>query len=301
MPSTSHGPERTNLPLQLTSFVGRESEVEDIAEVVSRAHLVTLTGAGGIGKTRLALEVASRLVSEYEHGVWLVELAGLVDPELVPQTMLTALGSMTHPVKPPIDSLMNFLEARDVLCVLDNCEHLVDACAQLTSELLKHCSGLRILATSRQVLGVDGEVTWPVPSMATPDPERPYTLEDLQRCEAVQLLMQRGDAARPGFRVSDANASSTARICQRLDGIPLAIELVAARLRSMSINAIAERIDDQFTLLVGGSRVAMPRQRTLKATFDWSHGLLGHEEQRAVPTAGRVRGRFPVGGCGGSV
>jgi predicted ATPase len=127
MPSTSHGQERTNLPLQLTSFVGRESEVEDVAEVVSRAHLVTLTGAGGIGKTRLAIQVASRLVSEYEHGVWLVELAGLQDPELAPQTVLTALGSMAHPAKAPIDSLINFLEPRHVLCVLDNCEHLVDA------------------------------------------------------------------------------------------------------------------------------------------------------------------------------
>ena len=294
MPSTSHRPERTNLPLQLTSFVGRASEVDAIVEMVARAHLVTLTGAGGIGKTRLALEVASRLLPEYEHGVWLVELAGLQDPELVPQTVLTALGSMPRPGKDPTQSLIDFLEARDVLCVLDNCEHLVDACAQVAGALLKHCTGLRILATSRQVLGVDGEITWPVPSMSTPDARLPYTMDALQRSEAVQLLVQRAAAARPGFRVSDANALSAARICQRLDGIPLAIELVAARTRSMSIDAIAERIDDQFALRLGGSRVSMPRQRTLKATFDWSHDLLDDEEKQVFRRLSVFAGGFPL-------
>jgi non-specific serine/threonine protein kinase len=294
MPSRSRLSERTNLPIELTSFVGRASEVEVIAEIVARAHLVTLTGAGGIGKTRLALEVASRLLPEYEHGVWLVELAGLHDPGLVPQTVLTALGSMPQRGKSSTDSLIAFLEARDVLCVLDNCEHLLESCAQLAGVLLKHCAGLRILATSRQVLGVDGEVTWPVPTMTTPNAQRPYTLDDLQRSEAVQLLVQRANAARPGFRVSDANASSTTRICQRLDGIPLAIELVAARTRSMSINAIAERIDDQFTLLLGGSRLSMPRQRTLKATFDWSHDLLGDEEKDVFRRLSVFAGGFPL-------
>lgn len=148
MPSRSRLSERTNLPIELTSFVGRVSEVDVIAEIVGRAHLVTLTGAGGIGKTRLALEVASRLLPEYEHGVWLVELAGLHDADLVPQTVLTALGSMPQPGKGSTNSLVAFLEARDVLCVLDNCEHLLEPCAQLASTLLKHCAGLRILATS---------------------------------------------------------------------------------------------------------------------------------------------------------
>jgi predicted ATPase len=262
--------------------------------VLSGVRLVTLTGAGGIGKTRLALEVAAKLVTDYEDGVWLVELAGLQDPELVPHTVLTAFGLIEQPRKAPTESLINFLAARQVLCVLDNCEHLVNACAQLAGTLLKHCSGLRILATSRDVLRVDGEVTWRVPSLTTPDAERPYTLDELQRCETVQLLVQRANAARPGFRVSDGNASAVARICQRLEGIPLAIELVAARTRSMSISAIDERIDDQFTLLTGGSRVAMPRQRTLQATFDWSLGLLCDEERTVFRRLSVFAGGFPL-------
>lgn len=277
MPSTSQLRERTNLPLQLTSFVGRTSEVDEIRAVLARVHLVTLTGAGGIGKTRLAREVASTLIAEYGNGVWVAELAGLQDPELVPQTVLTALGSVAQPGRAPTESLIDFLDARHILCMLDNCEHLVDACAHLAGALLKRCSGLRILATSREVLGVDGEVTWPVPTLTIPDAQRPYTPGDLQRCEAVQLLVQCADAARRGFRVTDANAPSVARICQRLDGIPLAIELVAARTRSMSISAIDDRLSDQFTLLGEGSRVSMPRRRTLKATFDWSHSLLSDE------------------------
>lgn len=262
--------------------------------MLSGVRLVTLTGAGGIGKTRLALEVASRLVTDYEDGVWLVELAGLQDPELVPHAVLTAFGLIEQPRKASTESLINFLAARQVLCVLDNCEHLVNACAQLAGTLLKHCSGLRILATSRDVLRVDGEVTWRVPSLTTPDAEHPYTLDELQRCETVQLLVQRADAARPGFRVSDGNAVSVSRICQRLDGIPLAIELVAARTRSMSISAIDERIDDQFTLLTGGARVSMPRQRTLQATFDWSLGLLCDEERRVFRRLSVFAGGFPL-------
>ena len=262
--------------------------------MLSRVHLVTLTGAGGIGKTRLALEVAAKLVTDCEDGVWLVELTGLKDPELVPHAVLTAFGLIEQPRKAPTESLINFLAARQVLCVLDNCEHLVNACAQLAGTLLKHCSGLRILATSRDVLRVDGEVTWRVPSLTAPDAERPYTLDELQRCETVQLLVQRADAARPGFRVSDGNASSVARICQRLDGIPLAIELVAARTRSMSISAIDERIDDRFTLLKGGSRVSMPRQRTLQATFDWSLGLLCDEERTVFRRLSVFAGGFPL-------
>jgi predicted ATPase len=252
--SLSHPQERTNLPLQLTSFVGRGSQITAVKELLSRSRLVTLTGAGGIGKTRVALEVASQVMPEYEDGVWLVELAGLTDPELVPHAVLAALGFMGQPGRAPSESLINLLAARQLLCALDNCEHLVEASAHVADASLKNCPELRILATSRDVLGVGGEVTWRVPSMAIPDAQRPSTVDDLQRCETVQLFVERADAGRPGFRIMESNVSSVARICERLDGIPLAIELAAARVRSMSITAIDEHIADQFRLLTGGSR-----------------------------------------------
>jgi non-specific serine/threonine protein kinase len=260
--------------------VGRGVELDQVKELLSEARLVTLTGAGGIGKTRLALEVGARLLQDYEDGVWLVELAGLTDPTLVPQAVANALGFMSRPGLGPIESLVSLLGARELLCVLDNCEHLIEATARLADIMLKHCPGLRILATSRDVLGVGGEVTCRVPSMPMPAVQRSHTLDELRACETVQLLVQRARAARPGFELNDDNAPSVVRICQRVDGIPLAIELVAARIRGMSMSAIDERIADRFNLVAGGSRVSMPRQRTLQATFDWSHDLLSEEEKR---------------------
>jgi predicted ATPase len=282
----------TNLPIQLTSFVGRGVEISEVKGLLSEARLVTLTGAGGIGKTRLALEVASQLLGDYDDGVWLVELAGLMDPGLMPQAVLSALGFMAQPGLPPTESLISLLVGRDLLCVLDNCEHLVEAAAQLADSLLKHCPGLRILATSRDVLGVGGEVTWRVPSMPTPEVQRSHTLDELRGCETVQLLVQRARAARPGFELNDGNAPSVVRICQRLDGIPLAIELVAARTRGMSLTAIEERIATRFNLVTGGSRVSMARQRTLQATFDWSHDLLSEEEKRVFRRLSVFAGGF---------
>jgi predicted ATPase/class 3 adenylate cyclase len=284
MPSTIHRRsdlgERTNLPLQLTSFVGRRAEIDEVKSLLSEARLVTLTGAGGIGKTRLALEVAGQLRDTYPDGVWLVELAGLTDPGLVAQAITSALGFVAQPGLPPMESLISVLGARDLLCVLDNCEHVVEAAAQLVDALLKHCPEVRILATSRDVLGVGGEVTWRVPSMQTPDVQRLHSLDELRGFETVQLVVERARLARPGFELDDDNARSVVRICQRLDGIPLALELVAARARGMSITAIDERIAHRFDLVTGGSRISMPRQRTLQATFDWSYDLLGEEEKR---------------------
>ena len=237
-------------------------------------------GAGGIGKTRLALEVASQLVSAFADGVWLVELAGLMDPALVPQAVLASLGFMGEPGRTPTEALTSFLGPRDAVCVLDSCEHLVEAVARLTGSLLTSCPRLRILATSREVLGVGGEVTFPVPSMTTPEVDRVSSLDHLLGYETVRLFGERAEAARPGFRVMDDNAHSVAQICRRLDGIPLAIELAAARTRSMSVAAIEERISHELKLLTGGSRLSMPRQQTLQATFDWSHSLLNDEEKR---------------------
>ena len=259
---------RTNLPLQLTSFIGRRVEIEEAKQLISEFRLMTLTGAGGIGKTRLALEIGRQLLGTYRDGVWLVELAGLTDADLVPETVASALGFTIQKGATPIESLVNLLEARELLCILDNCEHLVDGAAQVADRLLRHCPGLRILATSRDVLGVDGEVVWRVPSMPTLDSHRSHTLDDVRECETVQLLVQRARAARPGFELNTDNASSVVRICQTVDGIPLAIELVAARTRSMSVSAIEKHIAERFTLVTGGSRVSMPRQRTLRATFD---------------------------------
>lgn len=286
--------ERTNLPLQLTSFVGRTAEVGAVKELVAHERLVTLIGAGGIGKTRLALEVARQRIGSFSDGVWLVELAGLTDGELVPEAVISALGFTAQKGLAPTESLIRVLKARDILCVLDNCEHLVAPTAQLVDALLRHCPGLRILATSRDVLGVGGEITWRVPSMATPGEKHWHTLEDLRRFEAVQLLIQRARAARPGFDIDDGNAAAVARICQHADGIPLALELIASRTRAMSIAAIDERLAERFNLVAGASRVSLPRQRTLQATFDWSVATLSEEGTRVFRWLSVFAGGFTI-------
>ena len=246
--------ERSNLPLQLTSFIGRSAEIDAVKGLLMELRLVTLTGAGGIGKTRLALEVARDLLGGYEDGVWLVELAGLTDPQLVPEAVMSALGYITPPGLTPTETLLSVIGPRELLCVLDNCEHLIETAAQLADLLLRRCPGLHMLATSRDVLGVDGEVTWRVPSMTTLDTHRTYGMEELRCCETVQLLIQRARAARPGFDLTDDNAAAVLRICHLVDGIPLAVELVAASTRAMSVTAIEERIAEQFNLITGGRR-----------------------------------------------
>jgi predicted ATPase len=285
---------RTNLPLQLTSFIGRRAEIDEAKQLMSECRLMTLTGAGGIGKTRLALEIGRQLLGTYRDGVWLVELAGLTDADLVPETVACALGFTIQKGATPVESLVNLLEARDLLCILDNCEHLVEGAAQVADRLLRQCPGLRILATSRDVLGVDGEVVWRVPSMPTLDPRRSHTMDQLRECDTVQLLVQRARAARPSFELNSDNAPSVVRVCQTVDGIPLAIELVAARTRSMSVSAIEARIAEQFTLVTGGRRVSLPRQRTLQATFDWSHELLTDEEKTVFRRLSIFAGGFTL-------
>ena len=270
-----------NLPIQLTSFIGRKTEMVNIKLllVVDHASLVTLTGSGGTGKTRLALQVAADLLDKYLDGVWLVELAQLADPALIPQTVATALGVREVPGKSITTVLTEHLRSRQLLLVLDNCEHVIEACARLVSMLLRVCPRLQILATSREILGATGEVPFRVPSLSIPELRHLPAYEKLPQYEAVNLFLERASQAMPGFILTADNAPAIARICHRLDGIPLAIELAAARVRLLSVEQLASRLDDSFRLLTGGSRTVLPRHQTLKALIDWSYNLLSAPER----------------------
>jgi predicted ATPase/DNA-binding SARP family transcriptional activator len=269
----------TNLPSPTTSFVGRAWELTEISSALARARLVTLTGPGGCGKTRLALEVADQLVDAYPEGVWLVELAALADPATVPGAVAATLGVTEQPDQPLLATLARFLQPRQVLLTLDNCEHLLGACAELATTLLAACPHLRLLATSRERLEVAGEHTHLVPSLTAPDPAHLPTVERLPAYEAVALFLARAQDRRPELTLTAANAGAVAAICARLDGLPLAIELAAARVSALSVEGIAARLDDRFQLLTSGPRTALPRQQTLRATLDWSYALLSAEEQ----------------------
>jgi predicted ATPase/DNA-binding CsgD family transcriptional regulator len=274
-------PERLphNLPLEFSSFVGREKELAEVKRLLENNRLLTLTGSGGCGKTRLALAVASELVERFEDGVWLVELAPLADPSLVPQAGASTLGVREQPGRSPSETLSDYLASKKVLLVLDNCEHLIEACAGLAEALLRSCLELRILATSREALGTTGEVAWSVPSLSLPDLRRLPAIESLPQYESVRLFVERTAAVRPTFALTEQNAPAVAQVCYRLDGIPLAIELAAARTKVLSVEQIADRLDDSFGLLSAGRRTAMPRHRTLHATMDWSHDLLPEQER----------------------
>ncbi|MGH2387840.1 MAG: ATP-binding protein, partial [Chloroflexota bacterium] len=268
-----------NLPLALTSFIGREQELATVRQLLRETRLLTLTGAGGCGKTRLALQVADALPAGYPDGVWLLELASLTSPELVPRAVTTVLGLPAHTGRLHLATLIDFLRPKQLMLVLDNCEHLVGACAELATALLQACGGLRILATSREGLEAPGETTYLVPSLAVPDPWQMVPPEVLLGYAAVRLFVERARARRIDFAITPWNAAAVVRICRRLDGIPLAIELAAARIDSMPVDGIAVRLDDCFQLLTGGPRTALPRQKTLRATLDWSYGLLSPPEQ----------------------
>jgi non-specific serine/threonine protein kinase len=273
-------PVRTdNLPLQLTSFIGREYEVAEVQRLLAETRLLTLTGSGGSGKTRLALHAAAGLLSEYADGVWWVELASLFDPALVPQEIGAALGLRDEAKRPLLDQLGDHLHGKSLLLVLDNCEHLIAACATCADVLLHAAPDLRILVTSIEPLAIAGETTYRVPSLRVPDPEHLPPPAGLAQFEAVRLFVERGAAVQPGFAVTEANGAAIADICQRLDGIPLAIELAAARIKMLSVEELRIRLGDQLRVLTGGSRVALPRHRTLRATLDWSYGLLAEPER----------------------
>lgn len=268
-----------NLPADVTSFVGRREELAGVKRVLSTSRLVTLTGVGGVGKTRLALKAASELQRAFD-AIWMADLAGLKEPALVPQVVGAAVGLRDQSARRPVAALADFFSTRRVLLLLDNCEHLLDACADLTNALLRAAPDLRILATSRKSLRVPGESILTVAPLSIPDPDRPLpSVEVLRKYEAVDLFAARGAAILPDFEINDDNRMAVARLCQQLDGIPLAIELAAVRLRVLSVFEIAERLVDRYRWLTGGSRTAGPRQRTLRALIDWSFQLLSVPEQ----------------------
>jgi predicted ATPase/class 3 adenylate cyclase len=268
-----------NLPGELTSFVGRRSELAQISDQLRRGRLLTLTGAGGGGKTRLALQTAADALDGHPDGVWWVELARLEDSTLVPAAVISALGLREMPGRPLLDTLVEHLRARGALLVLDNCEHLLSACAELVDALLRGCPSLTMLATSRAPLGVPGEITWRVPSMSLPAEPAREPIESLRQFDAVSLFIDRAMQVRPDFAVTAATAPAVAQICYDLDGIPLAIELAAARVRMMAPKQISRALSDRFHLLTGGARTVMPRHQTLEASIDWSHELLNEGER----------------------
>ncbi|HSC98638.1 MAG TPA: adenylate/guanylate cyclase domain-containing protein [Casimicrobiaceae bacterium] len=268
-----------NLPLQATSFVGREREQAEVAALLGRSRLVTLFGAGGLGKTRLSLQVGAELLERYPDGAWFVELAPLNDPRLVPQAVAGALGLREEPGRPVMEALVRFVADRTLLVILDNCEHLIAACAALAQSLLATGCRLSILASSREPLRIAGEQVYPVSTLPIPGEDDGLDAAQLQRCDAVRLFVDRASAVQPAFRLDERSAGAVAEICRRLDGIPLALELAAARLRTLPVDDVAARLDDRFRLLTGGSRTAQPRQQTLRALIDWSHDLLGANER----------------------
>jgi predicted ATPase/DNA-binding CsgD family transcriptional regulator len=271
-----------NLPVQVTSFIGREREIAEVKRLLSVTHLLTLTGAGGCGKSRLALQVASELLQDYVDGVWLAQLASLSDPGFVPQTIASALRVPEQSGRAVTETLARALRFKSLLLVVDNCEHMLSACAELADALVPVCSSLRILATSQEPLGVPGEAVWRVPSLSVPGVGRLPPVDHLMQYGAVRLFVERATSAQPGLTLTDSNAAAVVQVCHRLDGIPLAIELAAARVKVLTVEQIASRLDDRFRLLTGGSRRILPRHRTLRAAMDWSYGLLSEKERTAL-------------------
>ena len=269
-----------NLPAPMTSFVGREREMVEIKRTLAMTRLLTLTGTGGSGKTRLAIEVARDLVGTYPDGVWLVELAPLSESGLVAQEVANVLGVQERPGEPLVDTLVEALAGKEMLLVLDNCEHLVEAAARLVDTLLASCPHLKVLATSREPLGVSGEVNWAVPPLSLPEATNGEpTVEAMMSYEAVRLFVERARLRLLDFEVSRENAGAVARVCLKLDGIPLAIELATARMGALAVEQVAQRLEISLDVLKGPSRTAAARQRTLRATLDWSHDLLSDDER----------------------
>ena len=276
-PSPSSNPPKSNLPSALTTFIGREKERGDVIKQLTKHRLITLTGSGGVGKTRLSIKVGEQVLENYPDGVWLVELAPILDPMLVPHTTAMVIGLREEQQGPVIDMLSDYLRDKQTLLLLDNCEHLLEACAQFADQLLKLCPHLKILATSREPLGILGEAIYPVPSLALPDAQN--LLVDFRDCESVRLFEERAQLAQMSFSLTTENASAVAKICTYLDGIPLAIELAAARISTFSAEQIALRLDKSFSLFTTGNRAALPRHQTLKSAIDWSYDLLSPTEQ----------------------
>ena len=264
----------TNLPIPLTSFIGRVQEIAMVKQLLGNTRLLTLTGVGGCGKTRLAIQVARDVLDQFANGAWWVELAAAREDERVLQLVVKAVGLVESQQLSPLDALLNHLRTKQALLVVDNCEHLVKACAELAETILSQCSRVRILTTSREALSISGEIAWLVPSLSLPAKDDLSVPTHLLQSESVRLFVERARAIRPDFALTPAHGQAVVDICRRLDGIPLAIELAAARLKALTVEQIDARLDDRFGLLTTGSRTALPRQQTLRATIDWSVDLL---------------------------
>lgn len=288
--------QKTNVPLPLTSFIGREKDVERIQHRLAEHRLVTLVGVGGIGKTRLSQQVGNQLINKYANGVWLVEFAAINDPVLVPQSVATVFGIQLGANDGAlVERLTHFLYAKTILLILDNCEHVLYACAELADQLLKSCPNLKILATSREALCIIGEALYQVPSLTIPDIQQIPPLEKLNDYESIRLFDERAQLVQMDFALTKENASSVTQICSRLDGIPLAIELAAVRIQTLSAEQIAKQLDQCFHILTGGSRTALPKYQTLQASIDWSWRLLYDPEQTVLRRLSVFAGGFTLG------
>ncbi len=290
-----------NLPVQATSFIGREKEMEDVRRLLEKTRLLTLTGTGGTGKTRLAIEAGARQISEFRDGVWLVELAPVNNPDQLVPAVAAAVGAREDPEVPIRDTLVSFCRGKSLLIILDNCEHVQEAAAALAGDLLRSCPNVRLLATSRHSLGIGGETTFQVPPLAifdtqTEELQGPDLAERMSQYEAVKLFIARAVSVRPGFAVTNANAPAVAEICSRLDGIPLAIELAAARVRLLDVEQIAARLGDRFRLLRSSDRTMLPHQQTLQALIDWSYDILSDPERRLFRRMGVFAGGRSIEG-----
>lgn len=268
-----------NLPVQLTNFIGRETDISEIKKTLTNSRLITLLGPGGTGKTRLSMQIAADMIDEYSNGVFIAEMAQISDPSLVIQTLMNCLGVNEVKGQSQELTLAEFLKDKEMIIILDNCEHLINECAELAEKLLIKCRKLKIIATSREALNSSGERTYRVPPLSLPDPNLKNSPEKLTQYEAVRLFIERALVINQEFRVTNENAPALAQICFQLDGIPLAIELAAARINVLSPEGIKDRLEDRFKLLTGGKRTALPRQQTLRALIDWSYDLLSEKEK----------------------
>jgi len=281
-----------NLPAETASFVGRHRELGEVRKKLTEARLVSLVGPGGVGKTRLAVRIATGLGRGFSGGAWLVELAEIGDPALVGQAVMTALNLRDQAAAEPLALLLAYLRDQELLLVVDNCEHLLGAAAQVVTEVLRAAPGVRVIATSREPLSVAGEYVVPVPPLELPALAEP--LAQLRQNEAVMLFTQRAAAASGGFELTASNQAAVVDLCRRLDGLPLAIELAAVRTRVLSVEQIVTRLADRFALLTGGSRAALPRHQTLRTTIEWSHDLLPDSERAVLRRLCAFAGRFTL-------
>jgi predicted ATPase/DNA-binding SARP family transcriptional activator len=287
----SPGLAKSNLPIPLTSFIGREQELNTLRDLFAKTRLLTLTGVGGCGKTRLAIQFAGQLIDEHPDGVWWIELASIQDENLLPQVIKRTLGIADSTKDSAEESIFKFLQNRQALLVLDNCEHVISACANLAENILSRCQLVKMLATSREALSVPSEIAWLVPSLSLPPSDQ---LDDILKWECPRLFLERATSYRPDLQLTETNVQALSQICHALEGIPLAVELAAARVKALSLEQLASRLDDKLSLLTSGSRTAQPRQQTLRAAIDWSYELLSEFEQIALQRLSILNGTWTL-------